>query len=194
MKAFSELLSLDPDVTRLQFETLYLGKRDNDKKIKVSSQLEMRTGDVIADSDLISPELAAARADWNKIEVAAAKLSKVDKDAFFAKKRAAHFKKHPILSKYQGLINSQSSSKKDLIDLLEIAPYAKFNIEQFAKEQNISVEEVFTTELKADRISVLSTDQLRELKLANRELFLVRVSLLRVSYLASQYESTREEK
>lgn len=169
MKTFSDLLTLDPDVTRLQFETLYLGKRDSDKKIKISSQLEMRTGDVIAESDLISPELAAARADWNKVEIAAANLSKDEKLAFFAEKRSIHFEKHPILVKYQKLINSQSSSKKDLIDLLDIAPYARFNIEQFAKEQNISVEEVFTTELKPDRISVLSTEKLKDLKLANRE-------------------------
>lgn len=169
LKEFSELLSLDADVTRLKFETLYLGKRDADKEIKIASQNEMRSGELLSDSDLISPELKAARLDWKKIEAEAAKLD-IDKiEAFLNKKRAAHFNKHSVLKRYQKLVDSKSTSKDDLIELLDIAPYAKFNITNFAKEQNVSLEEVFTTDLKADRISVLSTDKLKELKLANRE-------------------------
>ena len=74
-----------------------------------------------------------------------------------------------MLKRYQKLINSKNASKKDLIDLLDVAPYAKFNIEKFANEQGLSIEDVFTDTIKADRIAILSTSKLKKLKLANRE-------------------------
>ena len=52
---------------------------------------------------------------------------------------------------------------------MDAAPYAKFNIQQFAKEHSLSLKEVFSTKLKKDRISILSSKELKRLKLSNRE-------------------------
>lgn len=169
LNELANLLSLDADVTQLQFETLYLGERDIDMDIKVATQSEMRTGKLLIQSDFVSDELKAAKADWEKTLNKSYKVDLLKREDFIKTARKKHFKKHPKLARYQELIDSKSSSKQDLIELLDIAPYAKFNIQNFAMEQGISVEDVFTTSLEPNRISLLSTKELKELKLANRE-------------------------
>jgi hypothetical protein len=41
-------------------------------------------------------------------------------------------------------------------------PYAKYNLEMFAKKQGLSLGEIFTNELTPNKISILSTQQIRE--------------------------------
>ena len=166
---FSALFDLDPNVTQLKFETLYLGKRDADKEIKVASQYEMRTNTTLADSDMISENLKAARAAWIEIEQNARLLKKADKAAYLTKKRAEHFANFPMLRRYQELIDKTNPTKEEIIELLPIAPYAKFNIERFAAEKGLSVQEIFSTKLKKDRISILGSEELRKLKLCSRD-------------------------
>ncbi|MCO4754357.1 MAG: hypothetical protein KC478_07730 [Bacteriovoracaceae bacterium] len=166
---FLNLLSLEADVTKLNYETLYLGKRDGDKEVKVASQYEMRNEQNLVESELVDSELKAARKDWIAISDQAQKLSKKKRELFLAQKRTEHFKKYPRLARYQELINTPNLSIDSLIELLPTAPYAKFNIENFAKEQGVSLREVFTNEYRPDRISILETSKLKELKLCSRE-------------------------
>jgi len=166
---FSVLFDLDPNVTQLKFETLYLGKKDADKEIKIASQHEMRTSTTLADSELVSKELKAARSAWLEIEQNARLLKKADKDVYLTQKRAEHFDNFPMLRRYQALVNKVNPTKEEIIELLPIAPYAKFNIEQFAAEKGLTVEEAFSSKLRKDRISILDTEELKNLKLCSRD-------------------------
>jgi uncharacterized circularly permuted ATP-grasp superfamily protein len=166
---FSALFDLDPNVTQLKFETLYLGKKDADKKITVSSQYEMRTGITLANSEYVDEELKAARSAWLEIEQNARLLKKADKVAYLEAKRTEHFENYPILERYQELLNKRNISKEELIELLPVAPYAKFNIEKFAEEKGLTVEEVFSNTLRKDRISILGAEELKKFKLCSRD-------------------------
>mgnify|MGYP001265438456 CR=1 FL=1 len=166
---FAQLLSLDADVTKLKFETLYLGDKDGDREVKVASQYEMRNNELLSDSKLISKELRAARADWAIILEESNNLKAEKRAQFLQTKRAEHLAKHKKVARLQEIINSNSKSIDDIIELMDAAPYAKFNIENFAKEQGVSLKEIFTNEFKKDRISILSTEKLRDLKLCNRD-------------------------
>lgn len=167
-KEFSELFSINSDVSTLQFETLYLGKKDGDRQIRIATQYEIVSGKKLTDSEFIAPHLQQARQDWLVIQASASNLNENDKQVFLAEKRVKHFKKHPFLLRLQSLLNKNNLSTSELLELLPITPYAKFNIEQFAREQGVKVEDVFTNKLCADRISILSTDELKKLKLCGR--------------------------
>jgi len=166
---FIELLDLNANVTTLNYETLYLGKRDSDKEIKVASQYEMRTGKSLIESELIDDELKQARKDWLAHVEASKSQTPEKRSSYLAARRKEHFINYPRLQKYQELIDSPSQSVDSLIELLPIAPYAKFNIESFAKEQGLTLKEVFSSDFRPDRISILDTATLKELKLCSRE-------------------------
>ena len=166
---FAQLFDIKSDVTRLQFETLYLGRRDTDKEIRVASQYEMRSGERITDSEYVPAHIQEARQEWLKIKASATQLVDIDKHAFIEEKRREHFSKFPFLARYQYLLNKKGLTVNELVELLPVAPYAKFNIEKFANEQGLSVREIFTNTLCADKISILSSEELRRLKLCSRD-------------------------
>lgn len=168
-KEFAAIFDLNNEFSTLKYETLYLGKKDADKKIKVATQNEMRTKQLLTESDLVSDELKTARKQWLEITQNARLLKKEDQKQYLAKKRIAHFKNFPILSRYQELLGASYVTKEMLIELLPIAPYAKFNIERFAEENGLTVAEVFSDKLQKNRISILNTAQLKRLKLCNRD-------------------------
>ncbi|MCT4641164.1 MAG: circularly permuted type 2 ATP-grasp protein, partial [Bacteriovoracaceae bacterium] len=168
-REFSALFSLKNEATRLKFETLYLGEKDADKEIKIATQFEMRNDVLLTESAYIPTHLQTARKEWITILKEAKKLKKDEGAKFIARKRKAHFKKHPYLARYQSIINNENASIDELIELLPTAPYAKFNIENFAKEQGLTVKEIFSSNLKKNRISVLSDRQLALNKLRSRE-------------------------
>jgi hypothetical protein len=83
------------------------------------------------------------------------------KEEFLAKRRAAHFKKFPILQDYQRRIQRKHGDHGRISKILDIAPYAKFNIENFARQQGILLSQVFKGKLISDRIAVVSEEYLR---------------------------------
>lgn len=168
-KDFASLFTLNPEVTKLKYETLYLGKRDSDKEIMVASQREMRTGVSLVESELVDDELKAARKDWLKVLAKAQKMGQTKRQAYLDISREAHFLKYPRLQRMQELIESSNLSKEELIELLPVAPYAKFNIENFAKSKGLALEEIFSYEFEPERISILNTPKLKELKLCSRD-------------------------
>jgi uncharacterized circularly permuted ATP-grasp superfamily protein len=165
---FAKLFDLNANVTSLRFETLYLGRRDVDKEIRVASQFEMRTGERISESAYIPAHMQEARQEWLKIQAAACELTDIDKHNYLEEKRREHFAKFPFLARYQFLLNKRNISINELIELLPVAPYAKFNIEHFAREKGLSIREVFSNNLEQDKISILSSDELKRLKLCSR--------------------------
>ena len=166
---FTDLFELDSNVTELCFETLYLGKRDKDKEIKVATQWEIRNDQRLIDTDYIDEDLQRARQAWKKVISLSEAIPARFRDSFIELEREKHFGNYPRLKKLQGIINKINPSVDDIIELMNIAPYAKFNIENFAKEQGVDVKDIFTEKFQANRISLLSTDKLKKHKLTNRE-------------------------
>lgn len=168
-KDFAELFKLDANVTDLQFETLYLGKKDNDQNISIASQVEMREEKTLEGLGLVDSDLIEAKNAWNNILNQSKKISAKNRNAFISQERKNHFKKFPRIAKMQSIINEGKNDIDSLIELMPALPYAKFNIENFAKEQNLSIRDVFTTSLKNKRISILSDEQIKKNKLSGRE-------------------------
>ena len=166
---FAELLCLNPNVTSLKFETLFLGERDHDKEILTATQREFREKKSLISDLQIGEELSRARNDWAQVISLSESITPDKRFKFIEEKRSEHFGKYPLIKEYNDLIKKKSASPKELIKLLEIAPYAKFNIQNFANAQNCSVEDLFTSKLNKDKISILDTKTLKRLKLANRE-------------------------
>jgi len=67
------------------------------------------------------------------------------------------------------IMNSRNVKLKDLIELMPAMPYAKFNLEQFAKKQGLRLEDVFTNELTPNKIAILSSKKIRENHLSAQE-------------------------
>lgn len=168
LKEFAELFQLTPDVTELKFETLYLGKRDDDKAIKVASQFEMRNDQLLTEDSFLNSDLVNARLQWGKVQALANTMSAQVGHEFLEIKRAEHFEQFPKLKRYQDIISNRRTSIDDLLEILEIVPYAKFNIENFAAEQGIEIRDMFTHKLTKNRVSILSLKQLKKYKLTSR--------------------------
>lgn len=168
-KDFAELFDLNSSVTKLKFETLYLGKKDADKAIKVASQLEIRKEILLTESAYIPEHIQEARQSWIEIQGAAKKLKLSERSVFIESQRTKHFNKYPFLRRYQDLLLKENPTTQEIIELLPTAPYAKFNIENFAKDQGLSVEDIFTSSLMPNRLSLLSDEQLKLNKLSGRE-------------------------
>ena len=161
---FAKLFTTEAVHPELKFETFGLGEKSLNKTedFLTATQKEFATGVLLTDTDYISPELKAARADWMKIELEAKKLTVEAKKKFLAKKREAHFAKHPVLARMSEIMNSKKVSASEIIELMPAMPYAKFNLEQFAKKQGTTLEGIFTSELTPNKISVLSSRKIKE--------------------------------
>ncbi len=167
---FSDLLSLNPDVTELKYETLYLGKKDADKEIMTASQYEMRSGQSLMESELIDSGLGPRKEglDWRFLKRAKGLRKRKKLNTLRTRETPISPNIHDC-ARFQNLIDSNDLSKEELIELLPTAPYAKFNIEKFARVPGHRREDVFSYEFAPDRISVLSTPKLKELKLCSRD-------------------------
>ncbi len=160
---FAKLFSTQIAHPELKFETFGLKNIGTHKgSYLTASQKEFATGQLLTESDYISDELKEARLAWKKVESEASKLTESKRGAFLARKRKAHFAKFPMLNRMNQIINSKKVGIRDLIDLMPAMPYAKYNLEMFAKKQGLSLEEIFTNELTPNKISILSTQQIRE--------------------------------
>lgn len=168
---FSKVFDLNTVHPELKFDTFGLGDESLHKTADflTASQKEMATGELLTESDFISPELKAARADWMKIEAEAKKLTNDKKAKFLKAKRTAHFNKHPQLARMNEIMNLTGAKIKDIIELMPAMPYAKFNLEQFAKKQGLRLEDIFSSELTPNKIAVLSSKSIRENHLSAQE-------------------------
>ena len=161
---FAKLFSTELNHPELKFDTFGLKETSLNRKggFLTASQREFATGELLTESDYISDPVKEARAAWMKIELEAKKLDASKRGTFLAKKRTTHFAKYPFLARMNQIMGSKRVSVKDLIDLMPAMPYAKFNLEMFAKKQGLSLEDIFTNELTPNKISILTTQQIRE--------------------------------
>ena len=161
---FAKLFASDVNHPELKFETFGLKESSLNKKagFLTASQKEFATGELLTESDYIPENIKEARTAWLKVEAEAKKVEAEKREKFLAKKREAHFKKYPFIARMNEIMNSKRVGVKDLIELMPAMPYAKFNLEMFAKKQGLSLEEIFTNELTPNKISILTTQKIRE--------------------------------
>ncbi len=161
---FAKLFSLSTKHPELKFETFGLSKESLCKTsgFLTASQKEFATGELLTESDYIPEHIKAAKKDWLKIEAEALTIPKSKRDKFIAGARLSHFEKHPFLDRMNKIIHSKRVGVKDIIELLPAMPYAKYNLEQFARKQGLSLEEIFTNTLTPNKISILTSKQIRE--------------------------------
>ncbi len=153
----------------LKFETLYLGEEKRMRDSLVATQKEFSTNVLLTESNHIEPQIAQARKAWLKVLTKAKKLSGKKSQAYVDSKRKDHFKKFPFLTRYQDLINSSESTVESIIEMLPILPYAKYNLEQFAANKGVSIEEIFSNKLEKDKICLLSDKSIKRNKLSFQE-------------------------
>ena len=96
------------------------------------------------------------------VESEAKRMTVAAKESFLAKKRQAHFAKFPVIARMNEIMKKNRPSVKDLIELMPAMPYAKFNLEMFAKKQGLALEDIFSSELTPNRIGILSSKTIRE--------------------------------
>lgn len=168
---FAKIFTVDTVHPELKFETFGLSEASLNKKsgFLTATQKEFATGELLTESDYIPEYIKAARSDWMKIEAEAKKLSASKRESYLAQRRKTHFKKHPFLARISQLMKSSRVGIKDLIEIMPVMPYAKFNLEQFAKKQGLALEDIFTSELTPNKISILSSKKIREAHLSARE-------------------------
>ena len=168
---FAKLFSTDLVHPELKFDTFGLKQESLCKKsgFLTASQKEFATGELLTESDYISPMIKEARVEWIKIEAEAKKQTLAKRVQFLAKKRAAHFEKYPLIARMNQIMKSSNVGVSDLIELMPAMPYAKFNLEMFAKKQGLTLEDIFTNELTPNKISILTTEQIGENKLSAQD-------------------------
>ncbi len=168
---FAKLFSIETVHPELKFETFGLSELSIAKTsgFLTASQKEFATGELLTETDYIPTHIQEARCAWLKVEAEAKKVSPEKREAFKAQKRTAHFKQFPFLARMTEIMGSRRVGVKDLIELMPAMPYAKYNLEQFAKKQGLSLEEIFTSELIPNKISILSGQKIRENHLSARE-------------------------
>lgn len=168
---FAKLFNPDTVHPELKFETFGLGEESLKKKEKflTASQKEFATGELLTESDYIPAHIQEARAAWMKIELEAKKLDAAKRASFLAKKRTAHFAAFPFLGRMNEIMGSNKVTVSELIELMPAMPYAKYNLEMFAKKQGCTLEEIFSKELTPNKISILSTKKIREYHLSAQD-------------------------
>jgi hypothetical protein len=159
---FAKLFSTELIHPELKFDTFGLNEESLHKTegFITASQKEFATGELLTESDYVSAPMKEARKEWIKIEAEAKKVVAAKREQFLAKKRVSHFEKYPFLARMNEIMNSKHVGVKDLIDLMPAMPYAKYNLEMFAKKQGLALEDIFTNELTPNKISILTSQQI----------------------------------
>jgi hypothetical protein len=168
---FAKIFSTEIKHPELMFETFGLNQSSLNKKggFLTATQRELATGELLIDSDYISEDIKAARKAWMKILGESKRVDANKRAKFLEQKRLAHFARFPVLDRMNKIMNSKKASVKEIIELMPAMPYAKFNLEQFAKKQGLSIEDIFTNDLSPNKISVLTTSQIRGNHLSAQE-------------------------
>ena len=168
---FAKLFSVETVHPELKFETFGLSEESFNKKsgFLTASQKEFATGELLTESDYIPENIKEARAAWMKIYAESKKLAADKRVQFIARKREQHFKEFPFLQRMTDIMHSKRVDVKELIELMQVMPYAKYNLEQFAKKQGLPLEQIFAKELTPNKISLLTGKKILENHLSARE-------------------------
>lgn len=159
---FAKLFNLDAVHPELSFQTFGLKDYANGQLL-TASQREFATGEMLTESEFVSADLKAARAAWLPVLAEANKIKdEKERSKFLNRRRSAQFKKFPILARYQELMLKSQASVTELIELMPVMPYAHYNLAQLAQKQGLKIEDLFSSTLTPNKISILSSKQVRD--------------------------------
>ncbi len=161
---FAKLFNMDTAHPELKFETFGLGETSllKTENFLTASQNEFATGELLIESDYIPAHIKEAREAWLKIETESKRMDAGKRATFLSKKREAHFAAFPFLARMNEIMQSKKVSVEELIELMPAMPYAKYNLEMFAKKQGCTLPEIFSKELTPNKISILSSRKILE--------------------------------
>lgn len=160
---FAKLFNIDTEHPELAFDTFGLKDMPKNSQSLTASQFEFQNGTLLTDTDFVSKEIKAIRSAWLEVIAESKKIRTFsEREKFIEKKRKLHFKAFPQLTRMQDLIERPMASIQELIELMPVMPYAHYNLTQFAGKQGVSIEDVFTNKLTPNRISILTSKNIRE--------------------------------
>jgi uncharacterized circularly permuted ATP-grasp superfamily protein len=164
---FAQLFTTEYRLADLKFEGIYLEKETVNRQVMIATQKEFMSNELLVDSDFIPEHLQAARQAWLNVKAAAEKMTKEKSQQYLEKKRKEHFVLYPFLKRYQELINTpDNNDSQQLLEILPILPYARFNLENYARGLNIPMEELISDHLRPGRIALLNKRQIHKSRLS----------------------------
>jgi hypothetical protein len=76
--------------------------------------------------------------------------------------RDRHFRRFPKLAALQSLVDrSSGGGSEEILSMLEVLPYARYNLEQYSKSTGTPVSEIFTDRMSPGRIALLEKPEWR---------------------------------
>ncbi|MBF0297793.1 MAG: hypothetical protein HQK51_03685 [Oligoflexia bacterium] len=145
-------------------------KKENVETITIASKLENSIGKSLVESDIkgdfLSEEIIKARSNWLSILQEASSSGRY-REQLLQLRRDEHFKKFPFLVKYQNILNKGGGgasggnvSVSELETLLDVLPYAKYNLQKFSNTVLAgSLNSLLSRELTPNKIAILDLEQ-----------------------------------
>ncbi len=131
------------------------------------TEWEMINQQTLANSPFIDPVIQEARQAWLKVLSEAEYMPRARRDIFLQQSRITHFEQYPQLKEIQKIINRRENADfNSIVQLMNVMPYAAYNLRQYAIEQGISFEKLFSDQLAPEKISILSRASRKREKLS----------------------------
>ena len=119
-----------------------------------ASEWEMVNQQKLSESDFIDPTIQSARQDWLAVLDKARSLSHDQREGFIREARKDHFEKYPHIKELQSFVDRKENRDVNAITaLMSVLPYAAYNLRQFAIEQGVQYNELFSEKLTPERIT-----------------------------------------
>lgn len=126
----------------------------------IASHYEHITGQALVDSKYVAEELREARQSWMQVLDLASSYSEMSRPGFLERARIVHFERYPFLAEYQEIIDAPHHEQNEFnlshtLKMLEIQPYAKFNLTRYADFHGVTLSDLFTRQLEDRKIAIL---------------------------------------
>jgi len=119
-----------------------------------ASEWEVLNQQKLSESSFVEADIQSARQDWLKIMTRAAALPHDQREGFIRDSRKVHFEKYPRIKQLQTYVDRKENRDVHAItELMSVMPYAAYNLRQYAIEQNVQYNDLFSSELQAERIT-----------------------------------------
>ncbi len=141
----------------------------------IATEQELIRGELITESEWVPTHLKKARSAWaesmKEFSSYATRVTAETADKALGELRERHFQEHPELESYRRILRSTDGhSTEDLLKILDILPYAKYNLYRFAAMEGLDVSQVLLRDLEHRRIAILDKG-LRERYGLNKDSF-----------------------
>lgn len=124
----------------------------------------------IIDSPFIRADVREAHHAWHRAKIQVRRLgshlTKEERKKLLERKREEHFKRFPFLAEIQQLIDQpQTTDVASMWKVIDVLPYAQYNIEYYLKKNNLKREDLFTPEFEHGRVTLINKTQIEQLGL-----------------------------